>query len=148
MVFFGAIRTDDPRHGEPMVVTSTGGRVKVTPFAAYPAKGRATGGVRAHRFLKGETRLVLAWVGPRPVGATAPATRWSCRRRTRAGTAPAWPLWCRTWSGTWWSGTENAFAGSGTVPGSGEGCGAGEKRGAPYRDGSGSSHSIFGLAPA
>ena len=30
--------------------------VKVTPFAAYPAKGRATGGVRAQRFLKGETR--------------------------------------------------------------------------------------------
>ena len=29
--------------------------VKVTPFAEYPAKGRATGGVRVQRFLKGET---------------------------------------------------------------------------------------------
>ncbi|WP_026424315.1 DNA gyrase/topoisomerase IV subunit A [Actinokineospora inagensis] len=67
-VFFAAIRTDDPDHGEPMVVTSTGQTVKVTPFAEYPAKGRATAGVRAHRFLKGETGLLLGWVGPRPAG--------------------------------------------------------------------------------
>ncbi|MGW9195420.1 DNA gyrase/topoisomerase IV subunit A [Micromonospora chersina] len=71
VVFFGAIRTDDPGHGEPMVVTSTGATVKVTPFKAYPAKGRATGGVRAQRFLKGELDLAVAWIGPRPVGATA-----------------------------------------------------------------------------
>ncbi|GIH17476.1 DNA gyrase/topoisomerase IV subunit A [Rugosimonospora africana] len=69
-MFFGAIRTDDPQHGEPMVVTSTGQSVKVTPFAGYPAKGRATGGVRAHRFLKGEDALTVAWIGPRPAGAT------------------------------------------------------------------------------
>jgi DNA gyrase subunit A len=70
VVFFGAIRTDDPQHGEPMVVTCTGRAVKVTPFQEYPAKGRATGGVRAHRFLKEDTRLTLAWIGPRPAGAT------------------------------------------------------------------------------
>ena len=45
--------------------------VKVTPFAEYPPKGRATGGVRCQRFLKGEDRLVMAWVGPGPaLGAT------------------------------------------------------------------------------
>ncbi|MFY1575392.1 DNA gyrase/topoisomerase IV subunit A [Verrucosispora sp. WMMD703] len=71
VVFFGAVRTDDPEHGEPMVVTSTGATVKVTPLSAYPAKGRATAGVRAHRFLKGETDVVVGWVGPRPVGSTA-----------------------------------------------------------------------------
>ncbi|MFI2711396.1 DNA topoisomerase (ATP-hydrolyzing) subunit A [Micromonospora sp. NPDC018662] len=71
VVFFGAVRTDDPRHGEPMVVTSTGATVKVTPMTAYPAKGRATGGVRAQRLLKGELELSVAWIGPRPVGATA-----------------------------------------------------------------------------
>jgi DNA gyrase subunit A len=71
VVFFGAIRTDDSEHGEPMVVTSTGQSVKVTPFGLYPAKGRATGGVRAHRFLKGEHELVLAWVGSRPAGASS-----------------------------------------------------------------------------
>ncbi|UQU66979.1 DNA topoisomerase 4 subunit A [Couchioplanes caeruleus] len=67
---FNAVSTHDPQHGEPMVVTSTGTQVKVTPFTAYPAKGRATGGVRVQRFLKGESRLTVAWVGPRPVGAS------------------------------------------------------------------------------
>ncbi|WP_158890318.1 DNA topoisomerase (ATP-hydrolyzing) [Amycolatopsis anabasis] len=70
VVFFGAIRTDDAEHGEPMVVTATGQTVKVTPFAEYPAKGRATGGVRAHRFLKGETGVAVAWIGPRPAGSS------------------------------------------------------------------------------
>ncbi|HEX8867004.1 MAG TPA: DNA gyrase C-terminal beta-propeller domain-containing protein, partial [Lentzea sp.] len=69
VVFFGAIRTDDDEHGEPMVVTSSGQSVKVTPFSEYPAKGRATGGVRSQRFLKGESHLVLAWIGARPAGA-------------------------------------------------------------------------------
>ena len=69
VVFFGAVATGDAAHGEPMVITSTGQSVKVTPFAEYPAKGRATGGVRAHRFLKGETGLTVAWVGSRPAGA-------------------------------------------------------------------------------
>jgi DNA gyrase subunit A len=63
--------------GDPVVVTAAGrsdalpgtGAVslKVTPFAEYPAKGRATGGVRCQRFLKGEDLLVLAWIGPGPV---------------------------------------------------------------------------------
>jgi DNA gyrase subunit A len=49
--------------------------VKVTPFAEFPAKGRATGGVRCQRFLKGEDGLVQAWVGPGPVvGMTAAGT--------------------------------------------------------------------------
>jgi DNA gyrase subunit A len=68
VVFFGVIGTGDEEHGEPMVVTSTGRMVKVTPFDEYPAKGRATGGVRTLRFLKGDTRLRLAWIGPRPAG--------------------------------------------------------------------------------
>jgi DNA gyrase subunit A len=49
--------------------------VKVTPYAEYPPKGRATGGVRCHRFLKGEDVLVLAWAGPGPAhGATEAGT--------------------------------------------------------------------------
>lgn len=43
--------------------------VKVTPFADYPAKGRATTGVRTHRFLKGQDHLALAWAGLPPVRA-------------------------------------------------------------------------------
>ncbi len=47
------------------------GAVKVTPFEEYPGKGRATGGVRCHRFLKGEDTLTLAWAGPGPARAAA-----------------------------------------------------------------------------
>ncbi|MFE3886018.1 DNA topoisomerase (ATP-hydrolyzing) subunit A [Streptomyces lydicus] len=48
---------------------------KLTPFDQYPRKGRATGGVRCQRFLKGEDLLVQAWVGPAPVrGADAKGT--------------------------------------------------------------------------
>lgn len=55
---------------EPVVATFTGVSVKLTPFSAYPAKGRGTGGVRSHRFLKGEDHLETAWVGPRPVASS------------------------------------------------------------------------------
>jgi DNA gyrase subunit A len=50
---------------------AAGRSVKVTPLHEFPGKGRATGGVRCHRFLKGEDVLVMAWAGPAPaVGAT------------------------------------------------------------------------------
>ncbi|MFC9733499.1 DNA topoisomerase (ATP-hydrolyzing) subunit A [Streptomyces roseolus] len=42
---------------------------KLTPFDQYPRKGRATGGVRCQRFLKGEDVLVLAWAGALPARA-------------------------------------------------------------------------------
>ncbi|MEU3948203.1 DNA topoisomerase IV subunit A [Streptomyces sp. NPDC029526] len=42
---------------------------KLTPFDQYPRKGRATGGVRCQRFLKGEDCLALAWVGATPARA-------------------------------------------------------------------------------
>jgi DNA gyrase subunit A len=77
VVFFGAF-TPEP---ESVVVTTSGsgtalpgtepGAVKVTPFAEYPAKGRGTGGVRCHRFLKGEDTLVFAWAGIGPAHAAA-----------------------------------------------------------------------------
>lgn len=59
------------------VVTVTNGQdgmasAKVTPLAEYPQKGRATGGVRAHRFLTGESKLALAWVGIGPAKAGTP----------------------------------------------------------------------------
>jgi DNA gyrase subunit A len=76
VVWFGAVGP-----GPSAVVTASGsstalpgtepGSVKVTPFEEYPAKGRATGGVRCHRFLKGEDTLVFAWVGPAPPRAAA-----------------------------------------------------------------------------
>ncbi|HTY71104.1 MAG TPA: DNA topoisomerase IV subunit A [Actinomycetes bacterium] len=77
-VFFGAVGPDTP---DPVVVSVAGsaaalpgtepGSAKVTPYALYPAKGRATGGVRCQRFLRGEDVLTLAWVGPSPAHAAA-----------------------------------------------------------------------------
>jgi len=83
VVWFGAVDPAGP--AEPVVVTVAGSAdalpgtsavtVKVTPYAEYPPKGRATGGVRCHRFLKGEDVLVLAWAGARPArGATEAGT--------------------------------------------------------------------------
>ncbi|MEU1970431.1 DNA topoisomerase IV subunit A [Microbacterium sp. NPDC019599] len=42
------------------------GTAKVSQFTEFPAKGRATGGVRAQRFLRGEDTITLAWVGAEP----------------------------------------------------------------------------------
>ena len=77
VVFFGAV----PDGAEAYVVTISGssaalpgtepGSLKVSPYADFPVKGRATGGVRAHRFLKGEDVLTLAWVGEAPARAAA-----------------------------------------------------------------------------
>lgn len=50
--------------------------VKVTSGSVFPSKGRATMGVRCHRFLKGEEQLAIARVCPTPAiasGATGEA---------------------------------------------------------------------------
>jgi len=77
VVFFGAIHPED----DAVVVTVSGssaalpgtdaGSVKVTPYAEYPSKGRATSGVRCHRFLRGEDVVQLAWAGRGPARAAA-----------------------------------------------------------------------------
>lgn len=43
--------------------------VKVSLLSDFPAKGRATAGMRSHRFLKDETELVTAFAGPNPQAA-------------------------------------------------------------------------------
>lgn len=53
--------------GSSQAITGTDpGSAKVSSFDEFPAKGRATGGVRAQRFVKGEDVLTLAWVGVEP----------------------------------------------------------------------------------
>ncbi len=79
VVSMTAVDADDP---EAVVVTVAGdsgalpgtqlGSAKVTPLAEYPAKGRATGGVRCHRFARGEDVLLLAWAGRGPAEAATP----------------------------------------------------------------------------
>jgi DNA gyrase subunit A len=46
-----------------------GGSLKVTHGEVFPGKGRATGGVRAHRFLKGEDVLTRGWITTWPAAA-------------------------------------------------------------------------------
>jgi DNA gyrase subunit A len=77
VVFFGAV----PQASDAVVVTIAGssaalpgtdaGTAKVAPYTEYPPKGRATGGVRCHRFLRGEDTLLVGWAGPVPAKATA-----------------------------------------------------------------------------
>ena len=71
-VFFGVVA----RSTAEVVTVSTStqtiagvdsGRGKRSAFEQFPAKGRGTGGVRCHSFLKGEDVLQLAWVGISPL---------------------------------------------------------------------------------
>ncbi|MBT2500977.1 DNA topoisomerase (ATP-hydrolyzing) subunit A [Curtobacterium sp. ISL-83] len=72
VIWFGSV----PRSDDAVVATvSTAssalpgtdtGRAKVSSLAEFPAKGRATQGVRAHAFLKGEDGLTVAWAGIAP----------------------------------------------------------------------------------
>ena len=75
VIFFGAVTP-----GEGNVVTTVAGSLgqltgtgassmKVSDFSEFPAKGRATGGVRCHRLVKGEDALLLGWVGRTPARA-------------------------------------------------------------------------------
>ena len=76
VIWFGAVHPDDDD-----VVTVAGssgslpgteqGSAKVTALSEYPTKGRGTGGVRCHRFLKGEDALLVAGIGAAPMMATA-----------------------------------------------------------------------------
>jgi len=76
-LFFGVVRAAEQDEAEVVTIAASSGALpgtvpgsaKITPLSAYPAKGRATGGVRAHRFLRGEDSLILAAVGPAPVRA-------------------------------------------------------------------------------
>ncbi|KTR40585.1 DNA topoisomerase IV subunit A [Curtobacterium oceanosedimentum] len=72
VIWFGSVaRSDDAVVAT--VSTASGalpgtdpGRAKVSAFSEFPAKGRATQGVRAHAFLKGEDGLTVAWAGIAP----------------------------------------------------------------------------------
>ncbi len=72
VIWFGSV----PRSDDAVVATvstasgalpgTDAGRAKVSAFSEFPAKGRATQGVRAHAFLKGEDGLTVAWAGIAP----------------------------------------------------------------------------------
>jgi DNA gyrase subunit A len=69
VVFFGAVESVDSA----VVVTAANsslaipgtdaGSLKISDLSEFPAKGRATGGVRSQRFVRGEDQLYFAWAG-------------------------------------------------------------------------------------
>ena len=81
VIAFAVVPAATIESGTAQVVTVSGsnsaiagadpGRAKVSSFAEFPGKGRATGGVRCHAFLKGEDALQLAWVGTTPLAVGA-----------------------------------------------------------------------------
>ncbi|WP_105030504.1 DNA gyrase/topoisomerase IV subunit A [Arthrobacter ruber] len=78
VLHFGAVAPGDEQ-GVVVTVAAAGnalpgtaaGSAKITEFSEYPVKGRATAGVRAHRFLRGEDALSLAWAGHGPARAAS-----------------------------------------------------------------------------
>jgi DNA gyrase subunit A len=103
VVFFAAVAPEP----DAVVVTVAGstaalpgamnGSAKVAPLAEYPYKGRATGGVRCHRLLRGEDTLLLAWAGRGPAHAADDAgdpveLPAATGRRDGSGAATASPV--------------------------------------------------------
>jgi DNA gyrase subunit A len=72
VLFFGVVDASSAQvltvSGSSQTIPGTDpGRAKVSALEEFPGKGRATGGVRCHAFLKGEDALQLAWVGTEPL---------------------------------------------------------------------------------
>jgi DNA gyrase subunit A len=83
VIWFGAVPTSTTTDDDALVVATVSvtsstlagtdpGRAKVSALSEFPAKGRATQGVRAHAFLKGEDALSVAWAGVVPSHAVGP----------------------------------------------------------------------------
>ncbi len=75
VIYFGAVA--DPKtcvvvtaaNSSMSIAGTDAGSLKVSDLVEFPGKGRATGGVRAQRFVRGEDQLYFAWVGSEPVRA-------------------------------------------------------------------------------
>lgn len=76
VIWFGAI---DPETDQVLTISGNSsslpgteaGACKITALSEFPAKGRATAGIRAHRFLKGEDTLLMATIAAPPLVASA-----------------------------------------------------------------------------
>lgn len=69
VVFFGAVANAEDAvvltaaNSSAALAGTDAGSAKLSLLDEFPAKGRATGGVRAQRFIRGEDQLYFAWVG-------------------------------------------------------------------------------------
>jgi DNA gyrase subunit A len=67
-------------------------RIKRSQLSEFPAKGRATGGVRAHSFLKGEDIVLGAYVGTAPLALGAKGVAVELPAETSKRDASGTPL--------------------------------------------------------
>ena len=100
-VFFGAIRTDDDEHGEPLVVTSTGHDGEGDAVRGVSGEGPGDRRRAGAPVPEGRERVAAGVDRPAPgrherVG----VRRWSCPRWTCGGTGPGRRIRVRTWSVT------------------------------------------------
>jgi DNA gyrase subunit A len=72
LIFFTAISADNVAEATVLTAACSDsalpgtdpGSAKLSLLTEFPTKGRATGGVRSHKLLKGEDKLYFAWAGP------------------------------------------------------------------------------------
>jgi DNA gyrase subunit A len=70
VVYFGVIRPKEKNvvltvaNSSASLPGTDGGGMKVSKLAEFPKKGRATGGVRCQKFIRGQNQIVLGYVGP------------------------------------------------------------------------------------
>jgi DNA gyrase subunit A len=66
-IFFGAVNPDavvvTAANNSSALKATDPGSAKLTALSEFPAKGRATGGVRSHKFIRNEDQLYFAWAG-------------------------------------------------------------------------------------
>ena len=106
-VFFTVITEAESAQHAPMLATVSGdsralpgtelGSLKITPLDLYPHKGRATQGVRCHKFRSGEDVITVAWAGLGPIRACTASGKpvdlpAPSDKRDGTGNAPTAPL--------------------------------------------------------
>jgi len=69
VVYFGVVNPEEDNvvltiaNSSATLPGTDGGGLKVSELEDFPKKGRATGGVRCHKFIRGQNQIVLAYVG-------------------------------------------------------------------------------------
>jgi DNA gyrase subunit A len=72
VIFFGVIGDQDSAvvitaaNASDVIPGTDPGSAKISTLSEFPGKGRATGGVRAQRFIRSEDQLYFAWAGSAP----------------------------------------------------------------------------------
>jgi DNA gyrase subunit A len=70
VVYFGVLKPKEKNvvltvaNSSASLPGTDGGGMKVSKLAEFPKKGRATGGVRCQKFIRGQNQIVLGYVGP------------------------------------------------------------------------------------